>query len=183
MFTKNIRNPILKQIAEWALAVAIALFAFYLVDGFVAKSARVYGSSMEATYWHNDRVIVNRMAFWFRQPRVGEIIAFPYAADPSQNYIKRVAGVPGDVMDIRGGYIYRNDIQLDDAHFTGLGHAFWGSAEFPMTIEENHFFVLGDNLPVSQDSRFVEVGNIYLGDIIGRVHFRWFPFADFGRVE
>ena len=183
MFTKNIKNPVLKQIAEWALAIAIAFFAFYLVDNFIAKTARVYGGSMETTYFHNDRVVVNRTAFWFREPRFGEIIAFPYAADPSQNYIKRVAGVPGDVIDIIAGNLYRNDQRLYCEHFSGLGNVFSGTVMFPMTIEEDRFFVLGDNLPISQDSRFVEVGNVYIGDIIGRVHFRWFPFADFGRVQ
>ena len=183
MLTKKMRNPILKQIAEWALAIAIALFVFYLVDAFVVKSARVYGGSMEPTYFHNDRVLVNRMTFRFREPEFGDIIAFPYAANPTQNYIKRVVGLPGDVMDIRGGHIYRNNARLDCPHFIGLGTVFAGTVVFPMIIEADRFFVLGDNLPISEDSRFAEVGNVHIDDIIGRVHFRWFPFSNFGSVD
>jgi len=173
----------MRGIFEWALAIVIALFVFFMLDSFVAKSARVYGGSMEATFYHNDRVIVNRLAFLFREPAFGDVIAFPFAGDPSRNYIKRVAGLPGDVIDITNGHIYRNGERLDCEHFAGLGRAFSGNVPFPLVVEENSFFVLGDNLPLSEDSRSMSVGNIHRDDIIGRVGFRWFPLNRFGSVN
>jgi signal peptidase I len=187
MLKKYIPNPILRNILEWAIAIALALLVFFAIDSFVFKSARVYGGSMEPSFGHNDRVIVNRLTFRFREPAFGDIIAFPYAGSMGgenvQNYIKRIVGIPGDIIDIAGGYIYRNGARLDCAHLQGQGRVFAGTATFPMTIPDDYFFVLGDNLPLSSDSRFANVGNIHIDDIIGRVNFRWFPFSGFGFVN
>jgi signal peptidase I len=183
MLEKHIKNPILRHMLEWALAVAIALFVFYMVDGFVAKSAKVEGVSMEQSFIHGDRVIVNRFVYLWSEPQFGDVIAFPYAANPSTNYIKRVAGVPGDRIEVFGGFVYRNGERLEGSHLQGQGRAFGGTVSFPLVVDDDSFFVLGDNLPISEDSRFEEVGNVHRSDIIGRVGFRWFPFNRIGRVR
>ena len=180
---KKIQNPILKDMCEWALVVAIALFVFLLVDNFVMRSARVFGTSMEGTFFDGDRILINRLAFTFREPAFGDIVAFPYAANPTQSYIKRVVGVPGDVVDIRWGQVFINGNALDDGRFLGLGNVLPGNVGFPQTIADDFFFVLGDNLRISEDSRFASVGNVHRDDIIGRVGFRWFPLNSFGRVR
>ena len=65
----------------------------------------------------------------------------------------------------------------------GQGRALGGTVTFPLTVGEGSFFVLGDNLPISEDSRFEAVGNVDKADIIGRVGFRWFPFNRVGFVN
>ena len=181
MLKKYVQNDILRNILEWVISIAIAVLIFMLIDNFVFKSARVYGGSMEPTYVHHDRVIVNRFIFRFTDPRQGDVIAFPYAYDPSQQYIKRIVGMPGDVIDMRGGFVYRNGTRLDDAFSDEP--AFHGNVDFPITIEEDRFFVLGDNRQISEDSRSRNVGNVPREDIMGRVDFRWFPFSRFGFVD
>jgi signal peptidase I len=181
MLKKYIQNELLRNILEWAFSIAIAVVIFLLIDNFVLKSARVYGGSMEPTYTHHDRVIVNRLVYRFTDPRPGDVIAFPYAFDPSQQYIKRIVGMPGDVMDMRGGFVYRNDTRLDDAF--SEEPAMHGNVNFPIIVEEGRFFVLGDNRMISEDSRFYRVGNVPREDILGRVDFRWFPFNRFGFVN
>ncbi|MCL2575971.1 MAG: signal peptidase I [Defluviitaleaceae bacterium] len=180
---KKINNPILKNILEWALAVVIALFVFWMLIGFVARPARVFGTSMESTYFDGDRVIVNRLTFRFREPVFGDIVAFPSVDNPSQNYIKRVVGLPGDTIDIRRGRITINGEVLDDIRFRDVHNVFAGNVHFPMTLGDDYYFVLGDNLPISEDSRLNTVGNVHIDNIIGRVNFRFFPFNRFGFVE
>ena len=181
MLKNRIKNDLLRNILEWAISIAIALLLFLVIDNFVAKSARVYGGSMEPAFSHNDRVIINRFVYLFSDPQIGDVIAFPYAANPDQHYIKRIVGLPGDVIDILGGYLYINGERFESEFFEG--RIFPGTAIFPMIVEYDTFFVLGDNVRISEDSRFVEVGNIPREDIIGRVNFRWFPFDRFGFVN
>jgi len=181
MFKKYIQNELLRNILEWVFSIAIAVLIFLLIDNFVIKSARVYGGSMEPSYVHHDRVIVNRFIYNFVDPQLGDVIAFPYAADRSQQYIKRIVGLPGDVIDMRDGFVYRNGRRLDDAFSDEP--AFHGNVGFPITVEYGRFFVLGDNRQISEDSRSSAVGNVPREDILGRVDFRWFPFNRFGFVH
>jgi len=181
MLRKYIQNDILRNILEWLIAILIAVVIFLLIDNFVAKSARVDGASMEPTYANHDRVIINRFVYFFNDPQLNEIIAFPFAADPSQQYIKRIVGLPGDEMDMRNGFMYRNGERLND-DFSHL-QAFQSTVIFPIVVEEGRYFVLGDNRIISEDSRFYRVGNVPKEDILGRVDFRWFPFNRFGFVD
>ena len=183
MLKKWISDPTLRSIAEWAIAIALAFFAYLLLDSFVVKAARIQGPSMESTLYHGDRVFVNRLAFTFQPPQLGDIVAFPNPVNVDENFIKRVAGLPGDVMDIVAGYVYRNGQRLEYSYLLGQGRAFSGTTTFPFTVAENSVFVLGDNLVISQDSRFTEVGNVYQGYIIGRVGFRWLPLSGLGRIN
>lgn len=183
MLKRWINDPVLRGIAEWAMAIALAFFAILVLENFVVKSARIHGPSMESTLYHGDRVFVNRLAFIWRQPRLGDIVAFPSPANPDENFIKRVTGLPGDVLDIVAGYIYRNGYRLEYSHLQGQGNAFSGTTYFPFTVSENSIFVLGDNLAISQDSRFAEVGNVHQDYIIGRVGFRWLPLSRFGGIN
>ena len=181
MLKKYIQNDVLRNILEWIISILIAVVIFMLIDNFVMKSARVYGGSMEPTYAHHDRVIINRFIYFFSDPQLGDIIAFPFAADPSQQYIKRIVGLAGDEMDLRDGYMYRNGVRLDDDF--SYQRAFQSTVAFPLVVEEGRVFVLGDNRLISEDSRFYRVGNIPKEDILGRVDFRWFPFNRFGFVN
>ena len=176
------RNSVVKHILEWAIAIAIALLVFLLLDGFVVKSARVDGISMYPTYNHADRVLINRLVYVFSEPRLGDVIAFPYAANPDDHYIKRIVGIPGDVIDFNDGFIYRNGARLDD-DFVGHQQISPGTVVFPVVVGHGEYFVLGDNRRISEDSRFSAVGNVPRVDIIGRVSFRWLPLRDFGFVE
>lgn len=181
MLKKHVQNPVVRNILEWLISIVIALAIFLIIDNFVMRSARVQGASMEPSYVHGDRVIINRFIYRFAEPQRGDVIAFPYFLDPGYYYIKRIVGVPHDVIDMVDGFIYLNGQRLDD-DFSSYP-VFSGSVSFPVYVEPDTFFVLGDNRRISEDSRFVEVGNVYVGDIIGRINFRWFPFTRLGFVD
>ena len=182
MLKKYIQNEVLRNILEWILSIAIAVVIFLLIDNFVLKSARVHGGSMEPSFAHHDRVLVNRFIYNFTDPQLGDVIAFPFASDRSQQYIKRIVGVPGDVIDMRDGFVYRNNVRLDDA-FSAEPTFFHDINRFPVDVNDGEYFVLGDNRRISEDSRSGTVGNVPREDILGRVDFRWFPFSRFGFID
>jgi len=182
MLKNRIPNPIIRGAVEWLLAIALAALLFFVVRSFLFRTAHVTGNSMEPTLSHGDMVVLNRLSYLFFDPRVGDIVAFPFAEDPSEFYIKRVIAAPGDIVDLRNGLFYVNGEPLDDA-FSYYPTVSFGDIRFPITIEDGRYFVLGDNRNGSMDSRFASVGNIRARDMVGRVAIRFYPFNRFGTVD
>ena len=172
----------MRGLAEWIIALGLAVLVFFVVRTFLFRVAHVTGSSMAPTLAHGDMVILNRLSYNFSSPRVGDIVAFPYPENPDENYIKRIIGIPGDVVDLRDGVFFINDTPLDDP-FSYETVVFPGDVQFPITVDYGRFFVLGDNRNGSKDSRFATVGTILYRDMIGRVLVRVWPFTSLGRVD
>ena len=99
---------------------------------------------------------------------------FPVEID----YIKRVIGIPGDEIDIRDGYVYVNGEKLEEPYVKGKTYK--KNLEFPITVQKNHVFVLGDNRENSSDSRYQSLGCIDYSKIKGKATFRFWPLDKFG---
>ena len=96
--------------------------------------------------------------------------------------VKRVIGLPGETVQIKNGQIYIDDKPLEADK--GLGQvSLAGLAENPVVLEEDEYFLLGDNRDSSEDSRFVKIGNVKRRQIRGKVWLRLIPFIDFKLVE
>ena len=183
MFKNYLENRLLANIIEWILSIALALLVFFIVRTFIFRVAQVTGGSMEPTLYHGDMVLLNRFNFLFFDPRPGDIVAFPpYPDDATRFYIKRIIGIPGDVVDLMGGAFYLNGERLDDA-FSHDEVIQRGDISFPFMVEYGHYFVLGDNRNGSMDSRFSTVGTVAPDVMVGRVSVRIWPFGRFGRVD
>jgi signal peptidase I len=178
----RIKNPILRSAAEWLAMIGLAVLLFFVMRGFLFRTAHVDGSSMAPTLEHGDFIFLNRLVYHLSSPKAGDIIAFPYAENPDDVFIKRIIAVPGDVVDFRDGFFIINGAPLDD-DFSGEPTFSFGDVIFPITVEDGHFFVLGDNRNGSQDSRFSGVGNVPARDIIGRAEVRVFPLKRAGWVR
>jgi len=182
MIKNRIANPFLRGLIEWILAIGLAVILFFVLRMYLFRVAHVSGFSMAPTLSDGDRVILNRAAVVFGSARAGDIVAFPYPNNPSEYYIKRVIGVPGDVVDLVNGNFYINGEPLQDA----FSHdQIWsgGNTNFPVTVEEGRVFVLGDNRNNSKDSRYLSVGTISDRDILGRVLVRVWPIDVLGQVD
>jgi len=185
MFYDRIKNPWIRGAVDWLFSLGIALILFFVVREFIFRTARVDGNSMTPTLEHGDMVILNRFAYVTGTPRVGDIVAFPYAQNPSEHYIKRIIAAPGDVVDLREGQFWINGEPLGDDFSDEriLSDSGVNFTEFPIEIEDEHFFVLGDNRNGSQDSRFSKVGNVPAKDMIGRAGLRIWPVGRLGLVK
>jgi signal peptidase I len=149
-----------------------------LLTTFVAQPFMVEGSSMEPNLHSGERVIVSKMDYRFRQPRLGDVIVFKYPADPRVRYIKRVIGVGGDVISIHGGQVLVNGRRLTEPYLT---QETWGDMG-PVTVPSGRLFLLGDNRGNSKDSRFPDVGLVPARLIVGRASLVYWPVWAIGAI-
>jgi signal peptidase I len=162
-----------RGVIEWTLAIVLAVFLFF-VFRFVIRTAHVTGNSMEPTLNHGDVVVLSKLGYIFGNPKVRDIVAFPYKENPSEFYIKRIIGVPGDEIELRDYKFLVNGVPLEDAFSTEQIIAS-GDVSFPLTVPQGQYFVLGDNRNQSKDSRFNSVGCIPKEQMVGKVIFTLWP--------
>lgn len=154
---QRLRQNVIWEYAEallWAVALALILTTF------VVQAFKIPSGSMLETLQIGDHLLVNKFIYGLRnpfnddylirgrEPQVGDIIVFRYPKDRSLDYIKRIAGVPGDTLEMRNKVLYRNGVAVQEPytqHSQPLimipGRDNWG----PITVPEDKFFALGDN--------------------------------------
>ena len=164
-----------KEIVSMLLYLVFVFVAVYLIITFVGQRTAVNGSSMEPTLSHGDNLIMDKLTYHFRDPERFEVIIFPCPTDPAVYYIKRVIGLPGETVQIKDGLVYIDGQVLTDDIYGISETTESGIAGEPIVIGENEYFVLGDNRPISKDSRYDDVGLIHREEIEGRAFFRIYP--------
>ena len=112
--------------------------------------------------------------FLFQPPERGELIVFRYPEDPSRRFVKRIIGLPGDIIRISRGDVFVNDVQLDEPYVWKRSGASTGAR----VMGPDQFFVLGDNRKNSNDSR--NWGPVPLDHIVGRVWVSYWPLSRMG---
>ena len=165
----------------WELLKIVVLAAIIVVPirYFVFQPFVVRGISMEPTFHDGDYLIVDEISYRFRQPKRGEIIVFHYPKNPSERFIKRIIGLPGEEVKIEGKIITIINNQgkhiLDESSYLGQGYLFEGNED--VKLNKDQYFVAGDNRLHSFDSRMW--GPVNKKYIIGRVLLRIFPIGNF----
>ena len=152
---------------------AVAALAFAVV-WFFGYRVRMTGQSMETGISDGDYLLLNRTAYLVHGPRRGDIIAFYPSGNPNANpTIKRVMGLPGDRLKVEDGYLYINGEEYKGTpDYKGIDDP--GVLASEITLGDDEYFVIGDNISASEDSRFTTIGYISKGDIIGSV---WWNLA------
>ena len=156
-------------IREYAEALGVALLLAIFIRTFVVQAFKIPSESMLETLLVGDHLLASKFAYGIKvpfthfylykgdDPKRGDIIIFEYPNDPSTDYIKRVIGLPGDVIEVRKKQLYRNGEpvsesyvrHIDQLHFEPVRDNFG-----PVTVPPQKYFVMGDNRDNSQDSRF-----------------------------
>lgn len=173
-------KAILKEILSTSLYLLFVMVAVYLVLHFVGQRTQVLGASMETTLSNGDQLIVDKISYRFKEPERFDIIVFPFQYEPDTLYIKRIIGMPGETVQVdHEGTILIDGQPLEESYGREIMKS-PGVAEQPIVLEENEYFVLGDNRNNSSDSRDPSVANIRREDIVGRAWVRLWPFNKFG---
>lgn len=169
--------------------IVIALSVFLVVYLFFMQPHQVNGQSMVPTFIDQEYLLTDKVSYKLSDPHRGDLVVFhaPSSANCPPgggcDFIKRVIGVPGDVIDFRDGQVYVNNEKLDEpyldpdivtetSNFTSNG---------PIRLGADEYFVMGDNRPHSSDSR--TWGPISESDIVGKVFFRYWPPDKTGLVR
>lgn len=171
----------------WDL-VKIVIIAMVIIVPFrmlVAEPFVVSGSSMLPNFHNRDYLIIDRLSYRTHEPARGDVIVLRFPKDPSQFFIKRVIGLPGETVKIQQGYviIYNSEhpegLRLNEPYLASQTETV-GSSE-PLKLGSDEYFVLGDNRTASSDSRVW--GILPRDDIVGRVWLRVYPFNTAGLVR
>ncbi len=165
--------------AAWEIVeiVLIALIAVFVIRNFLVQPFLVNGASMEPNFSSGDYLIIDEISYRFREPQRGEVIVFRYPGDESTYYIKRIIGLPEERIIVKNGKIAVINKDNPDGIF--IEEKYLPSvAETPgdndVVLNENEYFVLGDNRNYSFDSR--SWGNLKESEIVGVVRLRLWPF-------
>ncbi|MBE5817669.1 MAG: signal peptidase I [Clostridiales bacterium] len=165
---KDIRDTLITIVSALILAIVLNTFVFQLIE--VSKT------SMVPTLQDSEVVFLNKTAYWFGNPKSGDIIVFSRKeSGQTVNYVKRVIGVPGDVIEIKGGKVYRNGHTLVEPYLAVTTYG-----DIYCEIPEGKYFVMGDNRNVSLDSKDNEFGLMLESEVVGKVAFKVRPF---GKIE
>lgn len=174
-------KPVLAKIGLFVLElVKVAVLAgitIALVRYFLFKPFYVKGASMEPNFYDKEYLIIDELTYRMRVPERGEVIVFKYPEDPSEYFLKRIIGLPGERIKVEAGKItiynqeHPEGIVLDEPYLpTDLAT----DGDQTVTVGPNEYFVLGDNRPNSYDSR--RFGTVDKSLIVGRAIFRGWPF-------
>lgn len=168
-----------REILEWVLVVVVAVAAALLIRTFIFEPVRVDGESMLNTLHDNEYMIVTKYQYLFGDPERFDVVICHYPGRGNTNFVKRVVGIPGDTVAMRGGVLYVNGEAVDEPYIDY--HAAYTMED--TVIEEGHYFVLGDNRPNSNDSHAPGVGQLSRDMIVGKVRLVAWPISAWRTIK
>src|SRR3989338_6964356 len=148
-----------------------------LVRTFLFKPFYVRGASMENNFFDHEYLIIDEVSYRLHNPERGDVIVFRYPNDPSEYFLKRVIGLPGETVTVKNGQViiinkyFPRGIVLNESY---LGTGLRTPGDVTATMKDDQYFVIGDNRVASWDSR--GFGSITNNAIVGRVWVRGWPF-------
>ena len=192
-------------LSELPVLIIVAFVLALILKTFFIQAFYIPSASMEPTLMIGDRVLVNKLGHAFRPPKRGEIVVFtvdgaapppPEGGNPvsrllrglasglgmapasERDFIKRVIGLPGDVVEMKDGVVTINGAPLPEAPTTEGGYLSERHLEpfGPFTVPEGHYFMMGDNRPNSSDSRY-SLGPVAEDRIVGRAFVIIWPLS------
>ena len=159
----------------WLRDLVISMVIAGLTIVFLYQPVKVEGTSMMPGLTDQERIFINKFVYRFESIKRGDVVVFWYPIDPSKSYIKRVVGLPGEVVRITGGSVYINGQLLNEPYIFSdyLEHQSYPS----VLVEPDHFFVLGDHRNSSNDSR--SWGTVAREQIYGKAVLVYWPVDKF----
>lgn len=179
---ENVKHGWRVEIWDITKVVITSILIVLPIRYFIVQPFIVRGASMEPNFEDRQYLIVDEASYYFREPERGETIIFHYPRDPRQYFIKRIIGLPGDIVQLTGGAVriinkeYEQGFTLQESYLMPPDRP--TRPDMRTTLGEDEYFVLGDNRDASSDSRVWGILPRKL--IVGRAFFRVLPPKRFG---
>lgn len=168
-----------RNAVEWILTILAAVALAFIIRTFIAEPVRVDGESMLNTLQNNEYMIATKFDYLAGDPARFDVVICHYPDRGNKNFVKRVVGLPGETVELRAGELY-----IDGEHIAQDFDLTPSLRDFgPVTVEEDHYFVMGDNRNNSHDSRASDVGALPRDMIKGHVRFVAFPIGSARVIE
>jgi len=163
---------------EWGEPLLIAAILAIAIRTFIFGPYKIPSGSMIPTFMINDKIFVDKLSYRFHPPERGDIIVFKYPRDPKKDFVKRLAGLPGDTLEIRKGILLVNGKPMTEPPFgehTYYNVEDWayGKTGQVIRVPEQSYFALGDNSAHSADSR--DWGFVPEKNMVGKAFMIWWP--------
>ncbi|MEO7019980.1 MAG: signal peptidase I [Ktedonobacteraceae bacterium] len=167
------RYRLVREIIE---TIVLTLLMFFVIR-FAIQNFNVDGTSMEPNLHNTELIIVDKWTYLFHPPVRGDVIVFAAPPHPDMDYVKRVIGLPGDVITIRGTTVIVDGVTLSESYVDpqNQGNPFASKNITNLVIPAGDYFVLGDNREVSSDSR--DWGYVPVKNIVGRAAIVYWPLG------
>jgi len=169
---KNLKSYLFELVEVIAIALLIVIpIRMYLITPFFVR-----GQSMEPNFEDGDYLIIDKLSFRLSQPKRGDIIVFNAPLDAKSFYIKRIIGMPGEIVKVADGEVtifnedYIGGWKLDEKY---LGNHTNTPGNIQIKLNAGEYFVMGDNREASYDSR--EWGSLRVDKVVGKVWLRLAP--------
>ncbi|MGQ9626591.1 MAG: signal peptidase I [Anaerolineae bacterium] len=157
--------------------VLLGLFVVVIVAvRFSLYGARVNGDSMEPSLSDGQFLLISKISYYFNPPARGDIVVIWSPGEPGLALVKRVVGLPGEKVLVRAGQVFINGKRLPEPYVLHGGGGDYG----PIALKPGEYFILGDNRPISSDSR--QWGPIPAERIIGKAWLCLWPLSQSGRL-
>lgn len=173
---------------DWVESIIVAFLLAMVIRAFVVQAFKIPTGSMRMTLLEGDLILVNKFIYGakvpftnyrlpaLRKPARGDVVVFIYPEDKKKDFIKRLAGLPGETIEIKGGSIYVNDKPAPEPIFNQI--YYYNRGEFApegqkIRVPAGNYFVLGDNSVSSKDSRYW--GFVPKDDLLGQALIVYWP--------
>ncbi len=172
------RKWLFEKWKNWGEPLLIAAILAIFIRTFIFGPYKIPTGSMKPTFMEEDKIFVDKLSYRFHAPERGDIIVFKYPLDRKKDFVKRLAGLPGETLEIRKGILLVNGKPMTELPFSGNTYynvedwKFGKSGEV-IRVPEGHYFALGDNSAHSADSR--QWGFVPKKDLVGKAFMIWWP--------
>jgi signal peptidase I len=168
-------NNITGILKEFLITLGIAVVLVLIIRVFILNT-EVFNVSMQNTLIQGQRLFVLKQIGNLNTPQRGDIVIVHPPIDTKNDFVKRLIGLPGDVVEVKSGKVYINNTPLDEPYIKEAPRYNFG----PFTVPENNYFVLGDNRNNSADSH--TGWTVEKDKIVGKVWLRYWPLNKIGFI-
>ncbi len=163
---------------NWGEPLLIAAVLAIFIRTFIFGPYKIPTGSMKPTFMEEDKIFVDKLSYRFHGPERGDIIVFKYPLDRKKDFVKRLAGLPGETVEIRDGVLIVNGKPMTEPPFSlntyyNVEDWKYGKSGEVIRVPDGHFFALGDNSAHSADSR--QWGFVPKKDLVGKAFMIWWP--------